>query len=98
MAMNSSANNPRPGRRVWVLQFSGARAGWLAKLLVAAALMALIPLALLLVVGLWAVMAIGAAVVAAAALLGAPLLRRLRATPPQTRTLEGEARRIDVDS
>ncbi len=98
MAMSSYVNNPRPVRRVWVYRLSGARAGWLPKLLVAAALMALIPLALLLVVGLWALLAIGAAVVATAALLAAPLLRRLRATPPETRTLEGEARRIDVDS
>lgn len=97
--MNSYANNPRPSRRVWVFRLSGGRAGWLAKLLVPAALIALIPLALLLVVGLWAVLAIGAAVIATTAFLGAPLVRRLRSTPPtQPRILEGEARRIDVDS
>lgn len=99
--MNSYANNPRPGARVWVLRLSGARSGWLAKLLVPAALIALIPVALLVVVGLWALVAIGAAVIATTALVVAPVLRRLRAAPPvpaQPRTLEGEARRIDVDS
>ena len=99
--MNFYANNPRPSARVWVLRLSGARSGWLAKLLVPAALMALIPVALLVVVGLWAVVAVGAAIVATAALVVAPVLRRLRAAPPtaaHARTLEGEARRIDVDS
>jgi membrane protein implicated in regulation of membrane protease activity len=94
---NSYTNNPRPRRRILVFRLSGARSGWLAKLLVPAALIALIPLALLLMVGLWAVLAIGAAVIATAALLGAPLLRRLRPKPPtQAHILEGEARRIDV--
>jgi len=81
------------------LRLSAGRPGWLAKLLVLAALLALIPLVLLVVVGLWALVAIGAAVIAATAILGAALLRRLRATPPpRARILEGEARRIDVDS
>ncbi len=99
--MNSYTNNQRPSRQVWVFRLSGARYGWLAKLLVPAALIALVPLALLVVIGLWALVAIGAAAIAATALLVAPVLRRLRAAPPapaQPRTLEGEARRIDVDS
>jgi hypothetical protein len=99
--MNSYANNPRSSGRVWVFRLSGARSGWLAKLLIPAALIALIPLALALVIGLWALVAIGAAVIATTALLVAPVLRRLRAAAPvptQPRTLEGEARRIDVDS
>jgi len=100
--MNSYANNPRPTRRVWVFRLTGASSGWLARLLVPAALIALIPLALLVVIGLWAVVAIGAVVIAATAVLGAPLLRRLRrASPPVPgpgRVLEGEARRIDADS
>jgi hypothetical protein len=83
-----------------VFRLSARRFGWLARLLVPAALLALIPLALLVVVGLWAVVAIGAAALATAALLGAPLLRRLQAKAPQQqqqpRILEGEARRIDV--
>lgn len=102
--MNSYANNPQPGRRVWSFRLSGARSGWLAKLLIPAALIALIPLALLVMIGLWALVAIGAAVIAATAVLAAPLLRRLRAVSPaparvfQGRILEGESRRIDVDS
>jgi hypothetical protein len=97
--MGSHANSQRPGRRVWVFRLSGAGSGWLAKLLVPAVLIAVIPLALLVVVGLWALVAIGAAVIATIAILGAPLVRRLRAAPPaQARILEGEARRIDVDS
>jgi len=101
------ANNPRTTKRVWVFRLSSdpsgrssAPPGWLAKLLVSAALMALIPLALLAVIGLWAVVAIGAAVIATTAVVGGPLLRRLRGAPQapaQARILEGEAKRIDVD-
>ena len=97
---DSYANNPRPRGRVWVFRLSSARAGWLAKLLVPTVLVALIPLALLVVIGLWALVAIAAAVIGTTALLGVPLLRRLRAEPPvpaQVRTLEGEAKRIDAD-
>ena len=101
------ANNPQSGKRVWVFRLASGRVGassapssWLAKLLVPAALIALVPLALLVVIGLWAVVAIGAAVIATTALIAAPLLRRLRGAPPvpsQARTLEGEAKRIDVE-
>jgi membrane protein implicated in regulation of membrane protease activity len=98
--MNSYANGPRPRGRILVFRLSGRRAGWLARLLVPAALLALIPLAVLVVVGLWAVVAIAAAALAVTALIGAPLLRRLQAKAPQQqqqpRILEGEARRIDV--
>jgi hypothetical protein len=98
--MDSYANGPRPRGRILVFRLSSRRAGWLARLLVPAALLALIPLALLVVVGLWAVVAVIAAVGAAAALVGAPLLRRLQAKAPeqqqQPRILEGEARRIDA--
>jgi hypothetical protein len=103
--MSSHDGDPRRRGRIFVYRFSWGRSGWLAKLLVLGALIALIPLALLLVVGLWAVLAIGAAVVATAALFGAPLARRLRGTPPSqvpsrdssdARILEGEARRIDI--
>jgi hypothetical protein len=100
--MHSYANNPQPRGRIFVFRLSTRRAGWLARLLVPAALLALIPLALLVVVGLWAVVAVIAAAGAVAALIGAPLLRRLlpvKAPPApeqQPRILEGEARRIDV--
>ena len=104
------ANNPQSNRRVWVFRLSSGPsgrapgpAGWLAKLLVPAALIALIPLALLVAIGLWAVVAIGAAVIATAAVVGGPLLRRLLAAPPappaptHARILEGEAKRVDVE-
>jgi hypothetical protein len=108
--INLDPNSSTSGRRVWVFRLSSGRAatpatrsGWLAKLLIPAALIALIPLGLLVVVGLWAVVAIGAGVIATTALLGAPLLRRLRAAhtgagvPSGGHTLEGEARRVDVE-
>jgi hypothetical protein len=107
--MMFDANNPQTGRRVWVFRLSSgssgqskAPAGWLARLLVPAALIALIPVALIAVVGLWAVVAVGATVMAAAVVVGGPLLRRLRATPAgptpaQGHILEGEAKRIEGD-
>lgn len=96
--MNSHFGNPHSRARVLVFRLSGARSGWLAKL----GLFVLIPLALLFVVGVWAVLAIGAAAVAVTALVVAPLVRRLRGTPAareamlRGRVLDGEARRIDA--
>jgi membrane protein implicated in regulation of membrane protease activity len=100
MMMNYYSSNTGRRRRVFVYRFSGApRLGRFTKLLLVTGLIVAIPLALLLFIGLWALVVASSIVVAAAAVLGAPLLRRLRPAPRvQPQVLEGEARRIDVDS
>jgi len=98
--MNYHGSNPGRRRRVFVYRFSGApRVGRFTKLLLVTGLIAAIPLALLLFVGLWALLVAGSIVIAAAAVVSAPLLRRLRpANRAQPQVLEGEARRVDVSS
>lgn len=97
--MKSSESSSQLAGRIFVYRFPGPRAGWLTRVLVLAALLAAIPLVLLLVVGLWALLAVVATVIAVTAVLSVPILRRLRGTPPsQGRVVEGEARRLDVDS
>jgi Flp pilus assembly protein TadB len=96
--MNPHDPNPQRDGRAFVFRYSGARAGWLTKLLALSAIVAVLGLLLLLVLGLWVVFVIGAAVVAVAAVVSALIPRRPREKHPgQGRMLEGEARRLDVD-
>jgi membrane protein implicated in regulation of membrane protease activity len=98
--MNYDSSNSGRRRRVFVYRLSGApRLGRFTKLLLVTGLIVAIPLALLLFVGLWALVVASSIVIGAAALVAAPLLRRMRPAPPaQPQVLEGEARRVDVDS